>query len=101
MKHNSIVQGISQVKGVRQLCSQGECLMTPVQSLLWIAKPPEDQGYIGQAPRPRILPVEGGMGTMLLGIVEGHPLFQMRQGRDKVAQPVQGISHGAVPLQEE
>ena len=38
---------------------------------------------------------------MLLGIVEGDALLQVGTGRDELAQPEQGISQSAVPLQEE
>ena len=72
MEPGSKDQGKSQAKGVRQLLGQGECLVAPLQGLVWIAKIPQGPGCKGEASHPRVLPVEEGQGAVLLGIVEGN-----------------------------
>ena len=96
-----MTQGKRQTKGVRQLVRQGEALLAPLQRLVRIAQHPQDQGREDPASHARVLPIEESMGAVLLRVVQGHALLQVGTGRDQLAQPEQGISQGAVPLQEE
>jgi hypothetical protein len=41
------------------------------------------------------------MSAVLLGIIQGNAMLQVGTSLDKLAQPAQGISQGAMPLQEE
>src|SRR5713101_8795142 len=93
----SIVQGPSQAERVRQLLSQGERLVAPLQGLLRIAKHPQGPSHIGQASHPRIL---HGTGAVLLGVVEGHPLLQVLPGRGKLSKMEQGTPQRLVGPQE-
>ena len=101
MEPGSKVQGKSQAKGVRQLLGQGERLVAPLQGLVRIAKKPQGQGCIGEASHPRVMPVQEGMGAVLLGVVEGNPLLQVLSGWSKLSQIEQGHPQRIVGLQEE
>ena len=86
---------------MRQLLGQGERLVAPLQGLVRIAKKPQGQGRIGEASHPGVMPVEEGMGAVLLGVVEGNALLQVRAGRGKLSQTEQGRPQRIVGLQEE
>ena len=47
------------------------------------------------------MPIEEGQGAVLLGVVEGNALLQVRAGRGELAQPEQGVPQRLVGLQEE
>ena len=47
------------------------------------------------------MPVEKGQGAVLLGVVEGNALLQVRSGRSQLSQPEQGHPQRIVGLQEE
>jgi hypothetical protein len=72
---DSNAQGQSQAKRVRQLVGQGENLANPPKGLVWVAKKPEGLSHPREATHASIIPVEEGMGAMLLGIVESNPLL--------------------------
>jgi hypothetical protein len=54
MEHSSIIEGQSQVKGVRQLPSQDQCLVAPCQRLDRIAQKPQGMGHPGPGEHPRV-----------------------------------------------
>ena len=68
-------QGEPQAEGVRQLPGQRHGLVAPLQGLFRIAQPPQRHGDIGAACHPGVLAIAEGMGTVLLGVVEGNPLL--------------------------
>jgi hypothetical protein len=45
-----------------------------------MAEKPEDQGRIGEASHPRIMPVEKSRKAVVQGIVKGNPLFYVLSG---------------------
>ena len=94
-------QSKHQTKGVGELVCQGEALLAPLQRLVRIAQHPQGKGCIDPASHTRVLPIEEGMGAVLLGMVQGNALLQVGTGRNKLAKIEQGISQRTVPLQGE
>src|SRR5262249_35846120 len=93
-------QGDSQAQRMRELLRHGKRLLVPLAGLVWIAKCPQDQRQIGEAlhsgvsssPRQR---------TVLLGVVEGNLLLQVRARRGPLRQKVQRLPDGEVRAHEE
>jgi hypothetical protein len=71
--------------GVRQLPSQGERLLTPLEGLIRIAMQPQGMGRIGEANYPGVLPVEEGVRAMSLGVVEDNPLLDVCLGKSDLS----------------
>ena len=78
MHQGGIVKSRRQADGVRQLLGQGERLVDPCEGLVWIAEQPQGPSHIGEAPDPEVKAITKGQRAVLLGIIEGRPLFQVR-----------------------
>jgi hypothetical protein len=75
--------------------------MAPLEGLVRITKRPQDPSYIGQARDPRVNPIEEGLRTVLLGVVEGDTLLQVGSGRGQLSQEKQDAPQPPVGLHEE
>ena len=87
---------------MRHLLGQRERLVTPLQGLVWIAQYPQGQAAIGEATHPEIIDaIEEGRAAVLLGIVEGYALREVRLGRptrpDTRLSPAPGAPPGGRP----
>src|SRR5262245_61623147 len=82
MEHGSQAQGISQAKGVHTLLRQRYRLTASRQPLVRIAEMPQCPSGIAMTHHPRVFSIEECRATVLLGIVERHPLRMgcVRQG---------------------
>ena len=101
MQPGRIVQGSRQADGVRQLLGQGEGLVAPREGLVWIAEQPQGPGHIGEAPDPEVQAIVEGQGAVLLGIIEGEPLLQVRPSQGQLSQEVHRAPQRMVGHQEE
>src|SRR5262249_30760142 len=79
-----------EAKGVRQLLGEGEGFVDSPQGLVRIAEIPQRPGSKGEAVHPGVIAIQKGVGAMLLGMVERHPLLQVCTGTSELAQPYQG-----------
>ena len=61
IEYGSKIQSKSQAKGVRELLSQGERLVAPLQGLVRIAKEPQDISRKGQAKHSGVKSIEHGL----------------------------------------
>ena len=95
------LQGKRQAEGVRQILGQRDRLLASLEGLVRVAKIPQGQGRIVEGRRPRVLPVEEDMRAVLLGIVEGHHVLQVRSRRRKRSHEEQSKPQDPVGLQEE
>jgi hypothetical protein len=85
-----MVQDISRAQGMRcLLLGQRERVMAPLQSLVWVAKTPQDQSRTKEAGHARIIPVEDGQSMVLRWIVQGKALLKVLLGRGKLSKPEQ------------
>src|SRR5262249_14627650 len=100
MEQGSRPQGIGQTKGVRQPSSQGQCLMTPLQGLVWIAETPQGPGCIGEAPHPRVSRIDGGA-RVLLRVIQCKRLLQVGPSRAQLSKKVQCGPQSHVSQREE
>ena len=63
-------------------------MLATLQGLVRIAEQPQGLTQVGEAIDPWVLvPIDKGMGAMLLGIVQGHRRFKVRSGRSPFARP--------------
>src|SRR5262249_24359311 len=90
-----------QTKGVGQLAGQGECLLTPLQGLGWIAEQPQSPRRMNETEHPGVLSIEKRVSTMLPGIVERSALFQQCPGGKWLSQKQQGLSERPVGFYSE
>ena len=74
--------------------------MAPLQGLVRIAQQPQRTADIGPGNDPGPLTIEPGLGTVLLGIVEGNRLLQGPEGRHQLAVMQGGRPWHEVGLQE-
>jgi hypothetical protein len=72
-------------EGVREVLSEAEGFVTPLQGLLWITQQPQGPGRIGEARHLRILSIQRDQVTVLLGVIERDALLQVRAGRGQRA----------------
>src|SRR5713101_5993908 len=78
MESSPIGLGRRKVEGERQLLGEGQCLLPHTKRLLRIAEDPQDEGQVGPTPHRRVLStIQGTKRAVLVGIVEGHGLFEM------------------------
>src|SRR5215510_3259889 len=96
MKHRRKEQSESQAKGMRHLLCQGHCLAAPCQPLIRIPQMPQRPGVMTPAYHASIRPIEKRVGAVLLAIVEGYALGQVRVRSGKRSQVVQGRSQGTM-----
>ena len=75
MESSSKVKGEGQARGMSQFPGQGEGLMAPREGLVWIAKQSQAPAHPGKTHRSSVMPIEEGMGAVLLRIVESKSLF--------------------------
>ena len=80
------VQGKAHAIGVRQRPGYRECLAAGLDGLVRIAKIPQDMGDKAPAKDPRVRRPELQR-AVLLGVVEGYCLLQVRAGRRKLSAP--------------
>jgi len=59
--------------------------MVSLQGLVCIAKQPQGKGHIGEADYPEVRRLMGGIGVVLLGIVEGNALLLVCAGSGKLS----------------
>src|SRR5262249_23856863 len=100
MEHGSNTQGNAQAKGGRHLLCQGQCLLAPCQRLVRIAQYPEDMGVKAAAIHPQVLPIQERRSAVLLGVVEGYPLYEVRMRSGWRSQVEQCIPQGKVRRQK-
>src|SRR5262245_44243210 len=86
---------------MRQFSGQAKGIMVPLEGLVWIAKHPQGQAQPGQTEYPGVMPIEEGMGAVLLGIVERQGLLQAFSGLDKLSKQEQSLPLRAVGLEQE
>ena len=85
---------------MRELPSQGERFLTALLRLVWIPEHPERLRGIGQAAHPRVIPIQRSQGVVVLGIVQGGPLFRMQPSWRKLAEIEQAYRQGIVRYQQ-
>jgi hypothetical protein len=78
MEHGSVSQGKTQAKEVCTLLCERHCLVIPRHCLVYIPQTPQRLSVKAVASHARIFPIEKRRGTVLLGVVKGYPLRQMR-----------------------
>src|SRR5262249_28384772 len=86
MDHGSRVEGIRQAERMRELLGQGQRLMAPLEGLIRIPQQPERSGHIGEEKHAKVIPKAKGQRAVLLGIIEGEALLQMRLSRGDLPQ---------------
>src|SRR5215471_2985367 len=101
MLEGRIHEGRGLAKAVRQLLRQAQPLLQALAGLLWIPQRPQDEGRIAAADYPGVQPVEDRMGAVLLRVVEGAGLLQMRVGSRERSLQERGEPQGRVGLEEE
>ena len=79
-------------EGLSKRAGEGECFVTPLQGLVGIPKDPQSKGSKGMASHPCIIPIDKGMGTVLLRVIESSSLLEMFSGLNKLSQIVQHFS---------
>jgi hypothetical protein len=72
-----------------------------LQGLLRIAKPPQIPGGKAQAIHPGINPVEKGMRTVFVDVVERNPLLQMPLALPQFSRPKQVCSQRPMRFEQE
>jgi len=72
--------------------SQSQCLSALCQGLLRVPQVPQGMGSETEAENSRIEPEQGGIGPVLLGIIQGQTLVQVLPGRGKLSQEETGTS---------
>src|SRR5882724_1704744 len=96
-----MAEGQSQTKGVRERPGQGHRLVDPLQRLVRIPQQPQSPGRIAQALYFLVLSVDGGESAMLLGIIEGNPLLEVRPGCGQLSTHQQRRPQCPVSRQEQ
>src|SRR5262249_11977452 len=94
-------QGSRQRVGMTDLLGQPKSLVASLQSLLRIAKLPQGTPRKVQAHGPGVDPGEEGQGTVLLKVVEGNPLLQVRSGQGQLSQEAQRLPERPMGRQQE
>ena len=86
--------------GVAQFAAVRERAIGGSGGLLRIAAMPERQGQISKRANPEVLPVAKGVIAVLVGPIQRHGRFEMREGCTVVAAPHQRQSDDAMADQE-
>jgi hypothetical protein len=84
-----------------QFLGQAKRLVASLESLVWIAKRPQGLRRPVAAHHPRVPTIQNGMGTVLVGIIQGNPPLCVRQARDKLAEGGQDCRQSSVSLQQQ
>src|SRR6266571_4605070 len=93
---------VGEAEGMNERLGEGQRLLALLEGLVWIAERPQNEGGKGEARHPAIKrSVEEGEGVMLLPIIQGARLFEVRAGRHEVSQLVQRNPKRIVGLEEE
>ena len=101
MQHRRMIQGIRHTIGMCQLLGQRNGFMAPLLRLLGIAQIPEGPSGIAPAVDPLALAREAdGPRAVPRGIIESHPLFQVRSRRGEHSQVEQGLPQRNVGLHQ-
>jgi hypothetical protein len=72
-------------EGVREFLREAEGFVAPLQGLRWIPEQPQGPGRIREARHLGILSIERNHVTVLLGVIDGEALLQVRAGRGQHA----------------
>src|SRR4029077_7213997 len=86
--------------GMSQLPAQCERTIGSSGGLIRIAAMPERQGQMDKGADPDVLPVAKGVIAMLVGQIQRHGRFQMREGCTVVAAIDQRVSEDAMADQK-
>src|SRR5712691_4508201 len=78
MEYSRTTQSKSQAKGVSTLLCQGQCVVDLRQPLVGMTQIPQRPSSQAMTNHPSILPIAERSGAVLLGVVERHPLCQVR-----------------------
>src|SRR5216683_3550484 len=84
--------GKSQTMGIGQPLSQRERFIAPLESLVRVAKLPQSQARVRQAPYPGINSIAEGERPLALRIIEEDRHPKMLPGRKQHSHPEQGAS---------
>src|SRR5262245_31761156 len=85
MEIGRIDQDAGQAVGVRELMGQGEGLSTALLGLVWITEKPQRHRQRPKTAQPWVSFVQQVLGVVLLWIVNGEPLLQMRPRRGELS----------------
>src|SRR5262245_51643111 len=84
-----------------QFLSECQCALAACAGLVRIAKRPQGPRQKRGTCDPHVLSMQCGMRAVVLGIIEGVRLFEMRARQSNLAQPEQGGSQEAVRCHQE
>src|SRR5262249_3480094 len=97
MEFRSKEQGSSDTDRIREILGQSEGSVASLQSLLRIAEMPQGMSRKVPAYDPRVYPRhQEAQGTVLLEIVEGNPLLQVRSGQGQFSCEEQRLPQGSM-----
>src|SRR5262249_38277798 len=100
MEHSRTTQGKTQAEGVCTLLRQRHRLLAPRQPLRRTPQRPQCPSATAVAHHTHILPMQERRGTVLLGIVECHPLCPVRERQGCLSQVEQRCPQGTVHRHE-
>src|SRR5262249_52099934 len=98
MEEDCPVPGCCQAMRMGEGLSEGQCLLTPLHRLRWIAQAPQGEGRDGKAPHPRGLSMVQRLSLLHGRINEGDPLPQVSPGSGVFTHVEQGSPQRFVGL---
>ena len=98
--HAGKPEGVGKGVGVAQLPAQCERTIGSPGGLIRIAAMPERPGQHDKGADPDVLPIAKGGIAMLVGPIQRHGRFEMRQGCTVIAAICQRMTEGAMADQE-
>src|SRR5262245_35636650 len=101
VEYASKAQDKGQTRRMSQLPGVREGLLASLQRLRRIAEEPQHHSQVHLAGSPGVLPVQQGVGLVLLGVIERQALLQMFPGSHELAKIQQGDSPDAVRPDEQ
>ena len=98
--HSGVIKGVGKGEGMSQLPAVGDRTIGSSGGLIGIAAMPKRPGQMDKGVDPDVLTIVKGGITMLLGPIQRHARFGVRQGCTVIAAKDQRISEGAMADQE-
>src|SRR5262249_44085307 len=91
---------IRQAEGMREVLSHRHRLMALLEGLIWIPEQPERAHHVGEEKHAKINTKAQDQRAVLLGIIEGDALLELRLGRGYSTEVQQGAGQCVVGLLE-
>src|SRR5258705_4746448 len=101
MQNRRKEQGLRETVRFRQLASQGQGFLNPLQSLFWSAEKPKRPSGKALHRNSRVLRIQESINAMSLRIVKREGLLIMFQGQSKLSQMQEDDLHSPVASHRE